>query len=153
MRWHYRDPALVWLFVGAYAAHLVEEFFGGFLEWFGLVAGRPLPQTAFIAINAIALVAMIAAARAATRRESLGWLAIAIATVLLVNGTAHLLGSLAFGSYSPGLITGVVLYLPLGQLALIRAWHQTEPSFFWRGVGAGLVAHAIVVVVALAASS
>jgi len=42
VRWHYRDPALVWLFVGAYAAHLVEEFFGGFLEWFGLVAGRPL---------------------------------------------------------------------------------------------------------------
>jgi hypothetical protein len=152
VRWHYRDPALVWLFVAAYVAHLLEEFFGGFPEWFGVVLGRPLPIPAFLLINGVALVAMILAVRAATRRESLGWLAIAVATVLLVNGVLHLLASLAWGQYSPGLITGVVVYVPLGLLALLRAWHQVPEPFFWRGVAAGLAAHAIVIVVAASAA-
>ena len=150
MRWQYRDPALVWLFLPAYVAHLAEEYFGGFPEWLALTIGRPVPRADFLAINAVALVVFIIAIRAATRRESLGWLAIAIATILLVNGIAHMLGSIVTGTYSPGLITGVVLYLPLSQLALIRAWDQAPPTFFRRGVLAGLAAHAVVVAVAAA---
>lgn len=150
MRWNYRDPALVWLFVPAYVAHLVEEYFGGFPEWFARIAGSPLPRGDFLLINAVALLVMMAAVRAATRRESFGWMAIAIATILLVNGLAHTLASIATGTYSPGLFTGVVLYLPLGQLALLRAWHQAPPGFFSRGIMAGLAAHAAVTFIAVA---
>ena len=150
MRWQYRDPALVWLFVAAYVAHVAEEYFGGFPEWLALIIGRPLSRADFLAINAIALVVIIIAIRAVTRRESLGWLAIAIATILLVNGLAHILGTIVTGTYSPGLITGVVLYLPLSQLTLIRAWDQAPPTFFVRGVVAGLAAHAVVVAIAAA---
>ena len=149
MRWQYSDPPLVWLLVGAYAAHVVEELVGGFPEWFAFIAGGPLTREAFLAINGAALLVMAAAARAATRRESLGWLAIAIATGVFVNGVAHVLLSVLSRSYSPGLFTGVVLYVPLGLLVLIRAWHQVAPSFFWRGAAAGLAAHAVVVFIAL----
>jgi hypothetical protein len=150
VRWHYRDPPLVWLFLATYAAHVVEEWFGGFPEWFAVVAGRPLSREAFLVINALAFAAMAAAIRAAIRREALGWLAIAIATVVLINGAAHLLASLVTRTYSPGLLTGVILYLPLAQLALLRAWHQVSPSLFWRGIAAGVAAHAVVTTTALA---
>lgn len=150
MRWHYRDPLLVWLLVAAYAAHVLEEWFGGFPEWLALVAGGPLPRDAFLAINGVALVAMIVVARAATRSDSRGWLAIAVAALLFVNGLLHILGSIATGVYSPGLITGAVLYLPLGQLALLRAWQQAPDGFFARGVLAGLAVHAFVAVLAFA---
>jgi hypothetical protein len=150
VKWHYRDPPLVWLIVGAYAAHIVEEWFGGFPEWFGQLTGRPLPHDTFLIINAVGLAVMAAAALAATRRESLGWLAIGIATIALVNGAAHLLGSIVTGTYSPGLLTGIVLYLPLGQLSLTRAWYQVHRAFFWRGVAAGVAAHTIVTFTALA---
>ena len=153
MRWRYDDPPLVWLFVAAYAVHLLEEFFGGFPGWLALVAGRPLPVRDFLIINAIGFGAMSAAARLSTTRESLGWLAIAIATVAAVNGLLHLFGSLLTGTYSPGLITGVVLYLPLGQLALLRAWHQAPASFFQRGVAAGLAAHGVVILAALGSAN
>ena len=152
MRWHYRDPPLVWLLIAAYVVHVVEEWFGGFPRWFRLIAGRPLPSDVFLTINTIAMVVLIAAAVATTRRESLGWLAIAIATIELVNGLAHLLGSMVTASYSPGVITGVLLYVPLAQLALLRAWEQVSRPFFWRGVAAGIVAHALVTMTALAAS-
>jgi hypothetical protein len=106
----------------------------------------------FLVINLAALALMAVAARAATRRESLGWLAIGIATVVLVNGTAHLLASIATARYAPGLITAVVLYLPLAQLSLLRAYHQTEPPFFWRGVATGIAAHVAVTFAALVAA-
>jgi uncharacterized protein with HXXEE motif len=144
MRWHYRDPLLVWLFVPAYAAHLIEEWFGGFPEWLALITGAPLPRDAFVAINAVAMVMIILATRAALRRDSLGWLAIAIAALLFANGLLHLLGSIMTGAYSPGVVTGVVLYVPLGLLALMRAWTQAPPGFLARGVLFGIGAHALV---------
>lgn len=152
MRWHYRDPALVWLFVPAYLCHVAEEYFGGFTAWIGTVIGRPLPLSAFLLINAVALVVMVAAIRAATQHERHGWMAIAVATVLLVNAVLHLLGSMATGTYSPGLITGVVVYVPLAQLALVRAWHQAPAPLFRRGLVAGFVVHALVFVAAATAT-
>jgi hypothetical protein len=149
MRWHYRDPLLVWLMPGAYALHILEEWFGGFPEWVTVLGRNPLPREAFVVINAIAFTAMIFAARAAARRESHGWMAVAIATILLTNGLAHILASLGTASYSPGLFTGVVLYLPLGNLALLRAWEQAGASFA-RGVWMGLALHALVAAIAIA---
>jgi hypothetical protein len=149
MRWQYRDPLLVWLCVAAYAAHVVEEWLGGFPEWVTIVVGQSLPRVAFVIINAVALALGIAAARAATQRDSSGWMAIAMGTILLVNGVAHILGSVATGTYSPGLFTGVILYLPLGQIVLLRAWQQA-PASFARGVIVGLGLHALVALVALA---
>ena len=149
MRWHYRDPLLVWLFPAAYGLHILEEWFGGFPEWLAIFGRQPLPRTAFVIINVITLTAMIVAVRAAARREAQGWIAIAVFTAVLTNGVVHIVASVATGSYSPGLFTGVILYLPLGQLALLRAWHQTR-SAFARGVAAGIAVHAIVSAIALA---
>jgi hypothetical protein len=148
MRWHYRDPLLVWLLTLSYVLHILEEWYGGFPEWMAFVIGSPLPRTAFIVINAVALALMLAATHATTKREAHGWMGIAIATVLLVNGLAHLGGTLVTRAYSPGLITSVVLYLPIAQLVLFRAWSQAEGSAFGRGVAAGLAFHAVVVIVA-----
>jgi hypothetical protein len=152
MRWHYRDALLVWLMPIAYALHIVEEWYGGFPEWFALVIGSPLPRESFIAINAAAFAAMLAAAHAATRKETNGWMAVAIATILLVNGVAHIAGTLVTRSYSAGLFTSIVLYLPIAQLVLFRAWSQAEGPAFGRGVAAGVALHAIVVALAWFAS-
>ena len=153
MRWHYRDPQLVWLLPLSYAAHILEEWFGGFPEWMALVIGSPLPRTAFIIINSVAMILMVLATRATTRRESNGWMGIAIATLLLVNGLLHVLGSLVTSSYSPGLFTGVVLYLPICQLVLMRAWAQADEAMFRQGVVAGLVLHALVIAIAFGVRS
>jgi hypothetical protein len=148
VRWHYRDPALLWLLPLAYALHILEEWFAGFPEWVALVVGSPLPRTVFVIINAIAMTAMIAAIRAATAREDYGWMGIAAASILFVNAFAHVLGSVATKSYSPGLISGVVLYLPVAGLVLLRAWSQAQRGAFARGIAVGVAVHAAVFVVA-----
>lgn len=150
MRWHYRDPLLAWLLPGAYALHILEEWIGGFPEWLARVAGGSLPRPAFVAINLVTLLLMLAATRASIADEKRGWLSTGVATVLFVNALAHILGSLVTSSYSPGLLTSVVLYLPLSQLTLLRSWYQSERPLFIRGIVAGIAAHAAVSLLALA---
>jgi hypothetical protein len=152
VRWHYRDPALIWLFLPAYLAHLAEEVWGGFPAWVALLVGRPLPLRSFVMINAVALAGLAIGIGAASRRESAGWFAVAVASALGLNAVLHLAASLLTGTYSPGLITGIVFYVPLAVLTLVRASDQLPSTTVWRGVVAGLVLHAIVIAAALAAT-
>lgn len=148
-RWRYRDPLLVWLMPVSYAIHIAEEWIGGFPEWIAAVIGSPLPRGAFILINGIALAVMILGTQATTRSEKNGWMGIAIATALFINGLLHVFGSLMTGTYSPGLFTSIVLYLPISQLVLLRAWFQVHRSTFVRGFVTGIVLHALVSAIAV----
>lgn len=150
MRWHYRDAGLLWLFVPAYVIHVAEELVGGFPQWIATILGRPLPVSAFLIVNAVALVLLIGGIRAAIRTERYGWIAVALATIVLVNTLAHAAGLALTGSYSPGLISAVVLYVPLGSLAMIRALDQAPRPQLTRGIVTGLLLHALVFVVAFA---
>lgn len=152
MRWHYRDAGLLWPFVPALAIHVAEEWFAGFATWVAQIAGRPMSDAPFIAINVIAMLLLIVGVRAATRRESNGWIAVTIATIALINTVSHAAGSLVTGSYSPGLFSAVVLYVPLGSLTMIRALDQAPRAAVTRGVMVGIVVHALVFAIAFAAT-
>ncbi len=143
MRWHYRDAGLLWLFVPAYLIHLAEEWFAGFPGWIGSIIGSPLPTIAYVGINGMALVLLVAGIRAAIRSERYGWVAVAVATVTLVNTVAHVAGAALTRSYSPGLVSAVLLYVPLGTLTMIRAMDQASAQMT-RGILAGLLIHAAV---------
>jgi hypothetical protein len=152
VRWHYRDAGLLWPFVPAYAIHVAEEWFGGFPAWLGQIVGSPMPGPAFLIINAVAFVLLIAAIRWATQSERSGWMAVAVATIFLANTLAHAAGSAMTRSYGPGLISAVVLYVPLGSLAMIRAIDQADRAQVSRGVLAGLAIHALVFALAWGAT-
>jgi hypothetical protein len=148
-RWSYRDAALLWLLAAAFAIHIAEEWIGGFPEWVARIASRPMPNGAFLIINGIAMALMIVGVRAAIRSERSGWIAVTIATIALVNTLAHLAGAILTRSYAPGLISAVVLYVPLGTLTMMRALEQARDQVT-RGVVAGLLLHGAVFVIALA---
>ena len=150
MRWHYRDAGLLWPFVPAFAIHVAEEWFAGFTTWVVQLTGRSMPDAAFIGINAVAMALLVLAIHAATGDESKGWLAITIAAVFLINTVSHVAGSLLTRSYSPGLFSAVVLYVPLGSLTMIRAFDQAPQSEIRRGVVSALMLHAVVFVIAFA---
>jgi hypothetical protein len=152
MRWHYRDAGLLWPFVPAYLIHVAEEYFAGFPSWLQLFAGSPLPENAFLLINAVALVFLIGAIRSATRSETSGWMAVAVATIVLVNTIAHTGGAALTRAYAPGLISAVVLYVPLGSLTMIRAIDQADRAQLWRGIAAGMAIHVLVFLLAFAAT-
>ena len=110
----------LWLPALAIAAHLFEEFVwpGGFARWY-----REYPpgysaavSTQFLVlINALFVaLALIPPLLGATARGFAYWVVVAL--IAGANGLFHVTATLRTKRYSPGLVTGVALYLPLAIL-------------------------------------
>lgn len=134
-----------WLFPTTYLPHATEEYCAGetFLVWISRLTGVHFTATAFLWLNAIAMAAMLGAVWLAVRHR-VRWLTTTLATVVTINALAHLVGSVATWSYSPGVVTGTLLWLPLG-IATLRCTRRDLPRrAFVAGAVFGVVAHAIV---------
>jgi hypothetical protein len=145
------DAAGPWtlLFPLTYAVHVAEECWGGetFYGWVSRVASVDLSRDEFLALNTVAMLVMIGGVLVANLTPVRLPIA-ALATVTALNGTLHVLGSVATASYSPGVISGVGLWIPLGAYALRRTRRTLSRAEFYGGVAAGLAAHGLVSVVA-----
>jgi len=133
------------LFPLTYAVHIAEEYWGGetFYRWVSRVASVDLSREEFLALNAIAMLVMIGGVLAANLTPVRLPIA-ACAAVTAMNGLLHVFGTLASGSYSPGVISGVLLWVPLGGYALRRTHGALPRGEFYAGVGLGVAAHALV---------
>lgn len=137
------------LFPATYAVHIAEEFWGGFTEFTAKLGWLVLSDTEFLIGNALFFVSMCIGLIWARSRPSGGLFIVVLGVVVIVNVMLHIGGSLLSMDYSPGLISGLLLWLPLGIIALERS-HRTLPiSSFRVGVLLGLIAHAVVPVVGL----
>ncbi|HEX9918450.1 MAG TPA: HXXEE domain-containing protein, partial [Pyrinomonadaceae bacterium] len=104
-----------WLYPATYAIHLLEELWGGegFTAWLARVAGVQLSTHKFLVWNALALALTALGVWLAARYRRLRWLPLAYAVAFLLNALSHLAASLYTNSYSPGLVSGLLLWLPL----------------------------------------
>jgi hypothetical protein len=136
------------LFPATYLLHIAEEYWCGerFFNWASRIAGINLTEQAFLEINAAALTIMLLMAGMAFSRPTFQWIVIPMSTAVSINGVAHLLGTIFSRSYSPGLVTGVLLWIPLGVFTLYRA---RETGRYWAGVMLGVILHGLVTLAAL----
>lgn len=144
----------VWLFPATYFVHIAEECFadGGFPAWASHLTRLQFTTTRFLAINAVALTAMTLASALVFARPAFRWLVATLGAIVALNGALHAVTSLITQSYSPGTISGLVLWIPLGGLALrsSRQWLSTKS--FVAAVAVGVIAHGVVTVVAVLVS-
>ncbi len=114
------EVAPVWLFPLTYVVHLLEEYFawGGFPAWAQRALGIHLTDREFVAWNVFALAIMCVGALLVSRHSKFRFIEIALAIAVLGNVAVHVIGSLATWTYSPGLVTGVVVWIPLGSSRL-----------------------------------
>lgn len=130
----------VWLFPATYLFHIAEELWGGegFPEWVSRFAAVTLTREEFLRINVGFWVAMTAAVFIVRRAASADWIVATLATLVTVNGFLHLAGSAVTGTYSPGLVTGVLLWVPLGIFALKSLRARLGLGTFWPACLGGL---------------
>ena len=121
-----------------FAAHVAEEA-PGYVRWFNsIVPAQPIPESGFVAAQAMPFLAAaflgIAAAWSGNRWAAL-ILFIWCSHFFFANAIYHLVASAVLMTFSPGLGTGTLLYLP----------------FFWwlarRVTGQGVALWALVLVV------
>jgi hypothetical protein len=139
----------VWLFPLSYAIHLGEEYFagGGFPLWADRTLGIEFTNAQFIAWNAFAFGLMCVGALLVSRTPRFRFVEIALAIAVLGNVATHVLGSLATLTYSPGLITSVGIWSPLGVVRLRSASEASTRRARHAGIYIGISVVLITLVV------
>lgn len=146
--------AWVWLFPLAQTVHVAEEYAEGygFHRWLAGLERAPFSLPRVLAMHLAFVMAMAVASLLATRLPGWGWVVPGLATLVLLNALAHFIGRMLSDEASSGLVSSIVLWVPLGVTGLARAWRRLDRLTFWGGVVAGAVTQAPVTWVALRAS-
>mgnify|MGYP001792876348 CR=1 FL=1 len=165
--YHFRFLGLLLLI--AYLVHQYEEhwidLYGNYYAFYTFnnnfilsnlgqpeAATQPLTKAAVFMINTalVWLVGLLAILRSPRHLFPL----IAMASIIVVNGLVHLLAGLVNWQYNPGLLTSVVLFVPL-YFWFARYLLRSSPSYrkpLWGGILWALLAHVLMVGGLLAAN-
>jgi Protein of unknown function with HXXEE motif len=134
---------VLWLCVAAYGVHILEEFVFDWQNWALNVLGLPVRWSDFYITNALVIVLGIVAAEVGPV-----WPAIALSfpALMLINATFFHVAPFAWtrGRFSPGLITAVLLFFPIGIEAIRTANVGGGDLAIAFGIGAALMATPIV---------
>jgi hypothetical protein len=100
-----------WIAMSAYAIHMMEEFFYNWKDWANNVLGLPVDWAGFYVTNTAVLFLGIACA---STGWSMPWFALAFPALMLINAIFfHIVPFIVKRKNSPGLITAVLLFLPI----------------------------------------
>ena len=130
----------------SFLAHIAEEWWGGpgFPAWTQNTLGVAVSPTRFVLMSGSGLLLMTLSVIAALRDRRAAWLAATFAAMITVNGLLHAIATGAYSVYSPGTITGLLAFVPVGSLTL---WSMSRclPRYqFVLATLAGVAFHAIV---------
>ena len=123
-----------WLPLGAVLLHLFEEFVwpGGFAEWYRWYRPERAASvtTRFLVwINVLfVLMALIPVAMGFRPYGVAFWLV--VASIAAANGLFHLWAVLRTRRYSPGVVTGCIVYLPLAVFGFVYFWRAGLANAF-----------------------
>jgi hypothetical protein len=110
----------IWLATGAYAVHAFEEFELDWRNWARAVIKLPVEWHDFYVVNFLVIVLGIVAAELAHAAPGV---ALAFPGLMLINGVFfHIVPFIVTrGRFSPGLVSAVLLLLPIGATCYVSA--------------------------------
>lgn len=135
---------MAWLLPITLLIHQLEEYFGNFPFWYSNLLNVELSNQDFILINGFGLF-FISVYSLSFLIKKRNFVLVAMGTLVFVNGFIHLVISIFTLTYSPGTISGVLLFLPLGTIIYLRISPQLSS-------GDRLVAISIGIMILFAAS-
>jgi hypothetical protein len=123
-----RFNRLLWLMPASFAVHIGEEWFGGFAPYVAATLHGSVMSSAQFLINNAAFMALLLgaslwASRSASRLSAFVLMVWASGN-LFWDFFAHLIYTVMFGIYSPGLVTASLLYYPLPILVTAISIHE-----------------------------
>lgn len=139
-----RATALGFLLLPVYMLHQFEEHDGDrFRRFVNTVVGRGrevLTVGAVFWINFLGVWVLLTACIWLVALAGPGWAAVA-GWLVLLNGLLHVAQGVALRRYNPGLVTAIVLFVPLGILTLAAAWPEATRTVFWLGFAVAVAVH------------
>lgn len=136
--------ATLWscLFPATYLLHIAEEYWGGegYSAYLLRLRSVQLSPTEFLVVQSIGLALMVMGIILARRLKFPNLLNVILGAVVLVNALTHTILSLTHTEYVPGLITSMLLWIPLGVGTLICLKRTMSVARYWLcvAIGAGI---------------
>ena len=109
------ENLIFWLLTAAYAAHIAEEYFLDWRSWAMQVSGFELKWRDFAIANAVVIVIGIAASLIGFSLPMVSYLFVGLAAANAI--IAHLGATIVKKRFSPGLISSLLLFIPLSAWA------------------------------------
>lgn len=129
-----------WLFPSTYLIHIAEEYWGGegYSAHLAKTRGVRLTPLRFFFLTGLGWLIMTAAIFIAARLNFPQLMLLIFGTVVLANGLSHTITGLLTAKYNPGLLTGLLLWIPLGAATLARLNGSMSWSRYLVGVAVGV---------------
>jgi hypothetical protein len=134
----------LWLFVLVYPLHILEEIRG-----VGVSQGINLSLKQFFVLSIAGCLMMVGGIFLSIRFHFPQLLEIFFGTVVVLNAFSHLINCVVIRGYDAGVITGTLVFIPLGVTSLIRLRKSMRWPRYTVGVALGVVGQAIITVLAL----
>ena len=143
-----RGRNIYWLITVQWLGHFADEWFFGLPAWVTRHF-EPLPAPFWIDVMTVVTVPMIVLGWAASRQSAGPGSSLVCAGVQMLffsNAFFHLITTFAFGEYSPGTASAVVLFLPLSMVIWRVVLHEpgVTKSGFAAALMLGFAAHGLV---------
>jgi hypothetical protein len=114
---------MAWLLPATILVHRLEEYFGQFPRWYSNLLNTQSSNQDFTVINGVGLFVFTVFSFSYIFDKN-NTILVAMGTLVFVNGMVHLVLSIFTFSYSPGTISSVVLFIPLGIIIFKRILPQ-----------------------------
>jgi hypothetical protein len=128
----------------AFLVHLGEEWSADLSAWTRTALGAEITFQRFVIVNAIALPIVVAGTVASLRYPRVAWFGASLAALFGLNAVVHTLATIGLGQYSPGTISGLVLYMPLCMVILRSSMARLSHGVLVRSVMFGFALHGVV---------
>jgi Protein of unknown function with HXXEE motif len=138
-----------WLFPITYALHIAEEYWCDFPGYLLRTHGVQLTSIRFLVLQSLGLTLMFLGIVLSRRFYFPNQMLIIFAAVVIGNSCNHVVGSILYRGYEPGLVTSLLLWLPLGTITLFRLWGQVKPGRYLMGATIGIAICAAIQVITL----
>ena len=133
----------LWLFPPIYLLHIIEERWG-----VGAPHGINLSLKVFVILTGIGLMLMIAGVILALRLGFPQFLSVCLGTLFFVNALSHIANCIYIAGYDAGVITGTLLFIPLGLITLIGLRNKLSMKRYFTAIAIGLLIQAIAMILA-----
>ena len=131
----------LWLFVITYVIHIAEEYWGGdgYSAHLLRTKGVYMSPSRFLIVQAIGVGLMVVGVLIAKRFRFPNSLAIIYAATVLGNAVTHMFNSLRTSAYEPGLISSILVWVPLGLFTILYFRHYVlNARRFWISIAIGV---------------
>jgi len=143
----YRSTSFwLWMFPLTYLIHIAEEYWGGegYSAYLLRLRGITLSPTRFIAAQGLGWALMVVGIIFARQFKFPKLLLVIMGATVLGNSLTHLGTSLMRPGYGPGLLTAMLIWMPLGLATLIRFRGSMKGSRYWLGIAIGFGVNGII---------